>query len=339
MIKWIRIAIPALALLGVGGASASPLSLPTNSAEGEEGDGGGDSKGDEGDNTPSGGDEKGSDPPPKDEEKGDPPAAKAEPPRRTEVEEEPEAAPADADEEKGTKAADSVQKKKRLIKVIQRKFFIKYGRFELTPTFGYIDNDHFVRRISVGLGATVHLNDVLSIEILAHYLPNLGTADYKELTSNFQAGAEVVPDINRAVFLGVANLGFAPIFGKVELGTLRVINYDIYISGGAGVGYTEDDTDIVDSPCKEYSPSEADLHTEAGCQYVHQVHPVTDFGGGLRVVFNNWIGVKLDFRQFTHIEQVYRDAEADIALEMKQNFMISIGASFFFPPEPRKAAE
>jgi outer membrane beta-barrel protein len=308
MIKWIRFAFPAALLLATSGAFAD-IQAPASHAE------------EEGDSTEEGGDGGGESAPAGD----------------SSTEAEPAKAEARKDEE--TPKEDAGGKKKRLVKVIQRKFFIKYGRFELTPTFGYIDNDHFVRRISVGLGATVHINDLFSIEILAHYLPNLGDADYKELTDAFRNGSEVVPDINRPVFLGVANLGFAPIYGKVELGTLRVINYDIYLSGGAGVVYSEDDTEIVDSACKEYSPSEADAHPEAGCQYVHQVHPVTDFGGGLRVVFNSWIGVKLDFRQFTHIEQVYRENEGEIALEMKQNFMISIGASFFFPPEPRRAGE
>ena len=43
--------------------------------------------------------------------------------------------------------------------------------------------------------------------------------------------------------------------------------------------------------------------------------------------------MRIDARQYTHIEQVYR--EGDIGLEMKQNFMISLGASFFLPPRSR----
>jgi outer membrane beta-barrel protein len=222
--------------------------------------------------------------------------------------------------------------KRRLVKVIQPKAFLKYRKVELTPQIGLSNNDNFVRRLFLGVGVGYHINDLLSIEGTFAFLPNLGETDYKPLTLRFREGEEVVPDISRVVFLGVGNLSLSPIFGKIELGTQRIINYDIYFTAGIGVVSSQDDMEIVNNEaCLTHeSRAERQADVENGCQYVDQEHFVSNFGGGFRVVFNEWIGIRLDIRQYTHIEQVYREGE--IGLEMKQNLFINIGATFFLPP-------
>ncbi|MBJ93336.1 MAG: hypothetical protein CMP23_02550 [Rickettsiales bacterium] len=230
-----------------------------------------------------------------------------------------------------------ITKRRGLVKVIQKKFFLKYRRLELTPHVGYIGNDNFIRRFAVGASIGYHINDLLSIETTISYLPNLKENDYKALTNQFKDGSEVVPDISKVIFLGVVNAALSPIYGKVELGNLRIINYDLYFSAGIGVAYSEDDTEIIEQP--ECSGDQYEINkNEENCRYVKQWHFVSNAGGGFRVVFNEWIGVRLDARGYTHIEQVYRE-QGDIGLEMKQNFMISLGASFFFPPRPRSTQD
>ena len=217
--------------------------------------------------------------------------------------------------------------------IIQKKFFLKYRRLEVTPHVGYIGNDNFIRRFAVGASIGYHFNDLFSMETTLSYLPDLNENDYKALTKQFKDGSEVVPDISKVIFLGVVNAALSPIYGKVELGNLRIINYDLYFSAGIGVAYSEDDTEIIEQPECSGDQYAVNKDTEA-CRYVKQWHFVSNAGGGFRVVFNEWIGVRLDARGYTHIEQVYRE-QGDIGLEMKQNFMISLGASFFFPPRAR----
>jgi len=238
-----------------------------------------------------------------------------------ETEEDREAAKAELEEER----------KVGLVKVIQKKFFLKYRRLEVMPMFGYMGTDDFIQRIAVGGAVGFHINDVISVEAMFNYLPNLNEADYKPLTQRLRNRDEVVPDISRLMFLGVLNLAISPIYGKVELGTLRIINYDLFVTAGAGVAGTVDDTFIIQSPCDGLPRREA--KATAGCEFVHQEHFVTNIGGGLRLVFNEWIGVRVDGRTFMHIEQTFRDGE--VGLDMKQNFMVSIGASLFFPPKAR----
>ena len=250
--------------------------------------------------------------------------------------EEEEEATAEPEEEADVELEE--RRRRGLVKVIQKKFFLKYRRVEVTPQIGYVGNDHFIRRLGVGISVGFHINEILALEVLVSYLPDLGETDYKPLTKRFRNEEEVVPDISRVVFLGVLNMALSPIYGKVELGTLRIINYDLYVAAGMGIAATKDDTAIIRSPCDGLTTMrERKADTANGCHYVDQTHFVTNAGGGLRIVFNEWIGVRLDARQFTHIEQVYRDesGQGEIGLEMKQNFMVSLGASFFFPPKAR----
>jgi outer membrane beta-barrel protein len=235
---------------------------------------------------------------------------------------------AEAPEEKGRRS---------ITKVLQKKFFLKYRRVEIAPQFGYIGNDNFIRRMSLGGSVTFHVNDILGLEIFASGLPDLGNTDYKPLVSRLRDEEEVVPDISRVTFIGTFNIAVSPIYGKVELGAVRIINYDLFLTAGAGLVHSKDDLEIIgDTDCGN-PPYETAAQRQAdlahGCNYVDQEHFVTNWGGGLRIVFNEWIGVRLDFRQFTHIEQVFRDG--DVGLEMKQNFLVGIGASFFLPPQAR----
>ena len=233
-----------------------------------------------------------------------------------------------------------LEKRKRIVKVIQKKFFLKYRRFELTPHIGYVGNDNFITRLHLGVAGTYHINDILGIELTVAGMPNLGETDYKPLTRRFQRESEVVPDITRVTFLATLGGAVSPIYGKVELGASRIINYDIYFLAGAGMVNTRDDTAIIKSPCddlptvRERKDRTNPTVAENGCWLVDQQHFASYFGGGLRIVFNKWIGVRLDVRNITHIEQAWRNG--DIGLEMKHSLVINIGASFFLPPEPRR---
>jgi len=212
--------------------------------------------------------------------------------------------------------------RKRIIKVVQRRHFLKLGRVEATiPSIGMVTNDPFLRRILFAGRFEVHMTEISSIGAYLAFSPNLGESDLKQLTSQMQTRKEVVPDISRIMFVGIVDVGFSPIFGKVELGTTRIINYDIYFSAGAGVLYTKDDEELVKGGDEKYRS---------------QIHPVTSLSFGFRIAFNEWFGVRLEGRLLTHIEQV--DRAEGLNLEMKNNFAVQFGPSFFLPPKMKQLA-
>ncbi len=228
------------------------------------------------------------------------------------------------DEEDDEERTDtrSATGRKRIIKVVQRRHFLKLGRVEATiPSIGMVTNDPFLRRILFAGRFEVHMTEISSVGAYLAFSPNLGESDLKQLTSQMQTRKEVVPDISRIMFVGIVDVGFSPIFGKVELGTTKIINYDIYFSAGAGVLYTIDDEELVKGGDEKYRK---------------QIHPVTSLSFGFRVAFNEWFGIRMEGRLLTHIEQV--DRAEGLNLEMKNNFAVQFGPSFFLPPKMKQLA-
>ncbi len=231
----------------------------------------------------------------------------------------------------------AAERKRGLVKVIQRKFFLKYRRVEITPMIGGMLTDDFINRLAVGAMVDIHVNDILAIELLGNYLPDLQATDYKPLTNRLKNRDEVVPEVSRIIGTFTVNMSVSPIYGKIELGTLRIINYDIYVSAGVGMVSTVDDTLLVEetSPC--HGNTRAQNQLLADCQYINEEHFVTSIGAGFRVVFNDFVGIRLDGRGFAHVESLYRDdgGNPEVGLDMKQNFQLSFGVSFFVPPKAR----
>ena len=238
---------------------------------------------------------------------------------------------------------EGAQKRRGLVKVIQRKFFLKYRRVEITPMIGGMLTDDFINRLAVGAMINVHVNEILAFELLANYLPDLQATDYKPLTSRLKSRDQVYPEISRIVGMFTGNLSLSPIYGKIELGTLSIINYDIYVSAGVGITSTVDDTLLAEGAGLCGGNSRADNQATAAdgsylnptCIYIDEEHFVTSIGAGFRVVFNDFIGIRLDGRGFAHVERLWSTEASQITLAMKQNFQLSFGVSFFVPPTAR----
>ena len=239
-----------------------------------------------------------------------------------EEEEEEEARRGRRSNDDENRASRGATGRKRIIKVVQRRHFMKLHRLETTfPSIGMVTNDPFLRRILFAGKFEFHVTEVSSIGAYIAFSPNMGDSDLKQLTSKLQEQKEVVPDISRIIFAGIVDVGFSPIFGKVELGTTRIINYDLYLAAGAGILYTHDDEELI---------------TGGRPEYFKQVHPVTSLAFGFRIAFNEWFGVRVEARLLTHIEQVHRDDGMN--LEMKNNFAVQFGPSFFLPPKMKSTA-
>jgi Ni/Co efflux regulator RcnB len=77
----------------------------------------------------------------------------------------------DMDDRVGVKSEDlglmSQEKtgKRRLIKTLQRKNFLKIGRFEVGPHLGFVTNDPFINRYLIGANAGYHITEVFGLEL------------------------------------------------------------------------------------------------------------------------------------------------------------------------------
>ena len=84
---------------------------------------------------------------------------------------------------------------------------------------------------------------------------------------------------------------------------------------GMGVSQTVDDLSALQAEEDERAQS-----TQV------QVHPTTNFGGGIRMIFNRNFAARVEGRSMIYIETVNATT-----LEMKNNFLFQASASFFFP--------
>lgn len=204
---------------------------------------------------------------------------------------------------------------KRTIKTVQRKDFMKLGRFEAGPSVGFVTNDPFLNRYIAGVRLGYHVTEIFGLEGELSYSPDLGEADWKPLTSQLVNENHVSPDISKLTLIGNLTFQFSPIYGKVALNGNNIIHFDVY--GAFGMGFTRTVDDL------KALQAEGDQVAEA-TQF--QMQPTTNFGGGARVVFNQTIAVRVDARSLVYIETVN-----STTLEMKNNFILSGGVHFFFP--------
>ncbi len=226
-----------------------------------------------------------------------------------------------ADREERASDEDDEERRRRVIKTIQRKNFIKVGRFEAGPSLGFVANDPFLNRSIIGGVFDYHITEVLAAEIQLGYAPSFGSGgeedpDWKPLSKQLLKSNSVVPDISKFGANGSAGLSFAPIYGKAAVGK-RIIAFDIY--GHFGLGFTASQDDL---EALQLDPSEED---EAVATQT-QVHPSTVYGGGARVAFNESLALRVEGKAMSYIEVVKSEN-----LAMKNNVILQASVSFFFP--------
>jgi len=206
-------------------------------------------------------------------------------------------------------------REKRIIKTIEKKNFLKLGRFEVTPNVAFVTNDPFLNRYILGTGLAYHATEIFALELNLGFSPNLGEADWKALTKQLVNQNHVSPDLSPMQVFGNTTFSFSPIYGKVAISGQKVINFDIFGAFGMGVAQTSDDLKALQAEGDQQA-----LATQ------NQVHPTTNFGGGARVVMGESFAFRVEGRSLVYIETVN-----STTLEMKNNFILQAGLSFFFP--------
>jgi outer membrane beta-barrel protein len=221
----------------------------------------------------------------------------------------------EAAKEETTALPDEGPREKRVIKTLQRKTFLKLGRYEAAPHIGFVTNDPFINRYLVGASFAYHVTEIFAIEGVGSFSPDFGQGDWKPITDQLVNENRVSPDISKIMYYGNVNFQFSPIYGKIAVSGKRIINFDIFGSFGTGTVNTRDDLKALQA---EDDPTA--IATEK------QFHATTNFGGGFRVIFSESLAARLEGRSMVYIETI-----DSTTLEMKNNFMLLASASIFFP--------
>ena len=207
---------------------------------------------------------------------------------------------------------DDDRRRKRPIKVLQQKKFMKVGRIETGVHLGFVTNDPFINRYLIGASFGYHFTEIFGLELTGTFSPDFGKGDWKPITTQLVNENKVSPDISKIIWTTGANFQFSPIYGKIAL-TKKTINFDVFGVFGMGVVGTNDDLEALQC---ENDPQCVDSQK--------QVHATSNIGGGVRVIFSKNFAIRVEGRSLIYIETIN-----STTLEMKNNFVLLGSATFF----------
>jgi outer membrane beta-barrel protein len=203
------------------------------------------------------------------------------------------------------------ERRKPTILTLQDKTFMKIGRYEAGPFVGFVANDPFLSVYVAGVDFGYHVTEVFGVEVQGTYAPIRAR---KPITDQIIEENQVTPDISEIQFFANAAIQYSPIYGKVAVFDDGIIMFDVYGVFGTGFVNTIDDLEALQAT--DEAPA---IATES------QFHPTLNYGGGIRVIFNPGLAIRVEGRGLSYIEVL-----ESTTLEMKNNMLLQAQASFLF---------
>lgn len=206
------------------------------------------------------------------------------------------AADADAASPEDAQAAVLGVAKSDRIKAVSRKLFLKRQRFAITPQLGFTTNDAYFRHYGLGLRASYHIAEDLSVEVSGTYNAFTQRLDAVQY---LRSAAKAIP--GQATLFGYGDVGFTftPLYGKFAVLGDRILHFDAYVSGGVGT--------VVES------------------RPTIPLYPAATVGVGGQVFVFDWMVVRADLRDYAYAQQLG-------GISTLQNLLVaSVGVGFFFP--------
>lgn len=180
--------------------------------------------------------------------------------------------------------------------------FSKDGRVELASALGLSLNDAFFTQVPLSIGVTYGLGEALAIGVTGDYF--LGFKSAPDVAGSALAER---PPANRAMYAGLLELTWSPIYGKVSAMAEGVLHFDMYVKGGAGLI----------GPARR----EASLGFSAAL--------------GQHYFINEWIALRVELRDY--LFSMARTPKVDKDKDFQHMLTVVAGASFYFPQDARGA--
>ncbi len=187
------------------------------------------------------------------------------------------------------------------VKAVQRKGFLKKGRFELEPIFAATVNDAFYEKFGYGARVAYNVQDSLAIAVRGNRYVKYRTDNVREGKLAFQSQL-VAADIEQQLMLdGI----WSPIYGKSSFLASSIIHFDLYLAAGFGLVWS----------------------STSGAPLNQGPHWATDLGGGLRFYPKEWLAFDLGLMATLYPDQPVPLLPATV----QKVFTGTLGVSFFFP--------
>jgi outer membrane beta-barrel protein len=185
------------------------------------------------------------------------------------------------------------------VKSVQRKVYLKKGRFELTPLVSVSVNDPYYSKFGASVRGAYYFADTLAISARATAMQVLPSDDVRTAKRAFQSRIyHSVPQ-----WSGMADVEWAPLYGKVAF-LNSILHFDGYLLGGTGV-----------------------VKTETSSLAGRSISIGADLGLGMRFVAKDFLAVNVALINTSYVDQPLGTSKGAV-----QNLMtINAGISLFFP--------
>ena len=228
-------------------------------------------------------------------------------PKKTTVKAKDEPKKAVAKQDEGPAVERDVTQDDR-VKSVQRKLYVKRGRFELAPSIVINVNDPYYTKFGGAIRAAFHLADNLAVSARFTLVQTLPTDDVLVAKKNLQAQIfHSVP-----IWSGMADFEWSPFYGKVSF-LNSILHLDAYVVGGGGVVWAQTSAAINDDGTPDLART--------------GVKPAFDLGLGMRFVTKDFLAVNVAL-----VNTTYVDVPTGSSKAVTQNMMmLQAGISIFFP--------
>lgn len=190
------------------------------------------------------------------------------------------------------------------VKSVQRKVYLKKGRFDVTPMFQVSVNDPYYFKLGGSLRVGYYLADTLAISVRGS-LFRVQPDDSARLARRV-FNSQLFYSVPKWSVMG--NAEWSPIYGKVAF-LNSILHFDAYLLGGLGAVNTETSS----------------VETSVGVS--RGPSPATDIGVGARFVARDFLAVNVAIINTTYVDQPKGTTKGAI-----QNLMtLNVGVSLFIP--------
>jgi outer membrane beta-barrel protein len=186
------------------------------------------------------------------------------------------------------------------VKSVQRKVYLKKGRFELSPSVGLSVNDAYYSKVSASVRGAYYLADSLALAVRGSAMQVLPSDDVRTAKRVFNNSRIFFSEPQWAA---LADVEWSPLYGKVAF-LNSILHFDAYLLGGAGAVFTE-----------------ASAQGNRGPSFA------ADVGLGLRFVTRDWLAVNVAVINTSFVDQPLASSKGAL-----QNVLtLNAGISVFLP--------
>ncbi len=213
------------------------------------------------------------------------------------------------------------------IYIVQRRAYVKRGSVELTPMFFMTMSNKFSSSMGPGLAFVYHARENLALEI-ASSIPGMMRSAYSSLVYELNDNERLAPqpvDLKKLRYFGAVSLQFSALYGKFDFYG-HLIDYDLYFSAGPSIATTVE-------PCAPAGEGDCGPDTEALGRGLRdpvagpdRLKIAASLAGGLRLFFNDWIGLRLELRDLVYADRAGEGA--GLTTDIRNNIMLIGGLSF-----------